>query len=291
MWNDVKKWVMSVFGTSKSGRLNGARQSTASSNAPLRVSANHVVHPLMLPSGAWKVHGPRLLVITGSGLSVASGLSTFRRQDGLWNGRDVNKVCNGHTWKDHHPDVMAFYSDLKQKASDASANDGHRALARLSGHVVVATQNVDGLLERCNVPSILLHGQLNRYYCGQCKKTWEIEWLAPYPSKCHVCSNTWIKPGVVFFHEPVPLYQKLELALSQLRSEDVVAVVGTSGEVLPIGRWLRNLECQKWLFNLTPEFKLPNHIFHECVFGDFEQTHAQLTEMWNAHKESVFRDL
>ena len=36
---------------------------------------------------------PKIVILTGAGISAESGLSTFRAQNGLWEGYDVNDVA------------------------------------------------------------------------------------------------------------------------------------------------------------------------------------------------------
>ena len=52
------------------------------------------------------IKSPILVIITGSGISVALGLGTYKRTDGLRNGFDTNKVCNFHTWQ--HKILMVY---------------------------------------------------------------------------------------------------------------------------------------------------------------------------------------
>jgi NAD-dependent deacetylase len=61
-----------------------------------------------------------------------------------------------------------------------------------------------------------------------------------------------IKPNVVFFNESAPKYADLYRTLKDLTDEDVVLVIGTSGEVLPIDQYLSGTKGYKILVNPKP---------------------------------------
>ena len=53
-----------------------------------------------------------LWVVSGAGISVESGLPTFRDADGLWGRFDINEVCNALTWKKNREQVFEFYRQM-----------------------------------------------------------------------------------------------------------------------------------------------------------------------------------
>lgn len=250
-------------------------------------------HPLLNPHGIWRAPAPRLVVLTGAGLSVASGMQTFRGGQGLWDGENLSEVCNIHTWQDHRDKVHAFYDRLRQKAHRAKPNNGHHVLQRLGGNVVLVTQNVDGLLERAGKNPVLnVHGQLNRLHCVKCQHQWRVPWSYQWHSqpieRCPFCQASHsIKPGIVMFHEQPPLYKAVTTMIYELSPYDVVAVVGTSGEVLPLKNWLGFCSAHKWLFNLERSAKLPDHLFEQVHWGEFEKTSKVLEDLWQSHQEQM----
>lgn len=114
----------------------------------------------------------RLVVITGAGLSVASGIAAYRDAGGQW--QHPPPVL----WPDfaRDPRVRRRYWGRSlvgwPRFAAAHPNDGHRALAGLeaSGRVAaVITQNVDGLHQRAGSRVVTdLHGRLDTVRCLGC---------------------------------------------------------------------------------------------------------------------------
>ena len=90
---------------------------------------------------------PKLVVLTGAGISAESGLKTFRDSNGLWEGYDVSAVATPEGWSKNTALVLDFYNQRRKQALKAVQNQGHLELVKLqSDHeVVILTQNVDNL--------------------------------------------------------------------------------------------------------------------------------------------------
>lgn len=235
--------------------------------------------------GHWTSSSARLLVLSGAGLSVASGVPTYRSKDGLWLNHSIDQVCNFLNWTDHVPAIEQFYQHLWDSRQTAQPNIGHLLLDNLNGNVAHYTQNVDGLCA-----AIPLHGQLANLECVRCGWVWEHNGVLDLSAACPQCGTTGgVKPGVVFFHQHPPAYQRLLTSLQELRAQDVLAVVGTSGEVIPIVAWCHMLgvNCQKWLYNTERSDSLPEAFFHRVVLGPFEQTCFDLKDRWQQHSRAA----
>lgn len=115
----------------------------------------------------------RVLVLTGAGLSTASGIPDYRDKDGVRRGRNPiqgpdfrkSEAVRRRYWARS----MAGYPTL----AGAAPNDGHRALAALeaSGRIHgVITQNVDGLHQRAGSRKLIeLHGNIHGVLCLDCR--------------------------------------------------------------------------------------------------------------------------
>lgn len=114
---------------------------------------------------------PHVVVLSGAGLSAASGIPTFRGPDGLWEGHAVQDVATPEAWRRDPSLVRRFYDARRVAAAEAVPNAAHRALARWQeawgpDHVVLITQNVDGLLDRAGCAEVVeMHGALRRLRC------------------------------------------------------------------------------------------------------------------------------
>ena len=109
---------------------------------------------------------------TGAGLSAASGIPTYRDDEGRWQRSDPIQhrdfVTREASRRRYWARSMIGWGHVRR----AEPNDAHRALAELErlGHVrLLATQNVDRLHQRAGHRQVVdLHGRLDRVKCLQC---------------------------------------------------------------------------------------------------------------------------
>ncbi|KAH7357768.1 DHS-like NAD/FAD-binding domain-containing protein [Plectosphaerella cucumerina] len=113
----------------------------------------------------------RIVAVIGAGISVASGLTTFRGTNGLWKNQDVFSVASPAGFR-HDPGlVWQFYTYRRHEALRAEPNTAHYALAELARRLpgfVALTQNVDNLSPRAGHPPDQLkqlHGNLFTLRC------------------------------------------------------------------------------------------------------------------------------
>lgn len=101
----------------------------------------------------------RIVALVGAGLSVSSGIPTFRGSQGLWKNFNMIDLATPDAFYIDPGLVWQFYSWRRINALKALPNKGHLALSKLSklsGQIVdgrkleyiTITQNVDGLLSR-----------------------------------------------------------------------------------------------------------------------------------------------
>ena len=115
---------------------------------------------------------PRLLVLTGAGCSVASGIPEYRDHDGAWKSRPPVRYADFVA----SPAVRRRYWARSvfgwERVAGAQPGSVHRALARLeqAGHArAVVTQNVDALHQRAGSRRVIdLHGRLDEVECLDC---------------------------------------------------------------------------------------------------------------------------
>lgn len=176
-----------------------------------------------------------IVILTGAGISAESGVKTFRDDDGLWEGHDVQEVATPEAFRRNPELVQRFYDERRRQVMGVEPNDAHRALARLeqkyAGQVLVVTQNVDDLHERAGTRNVLhMHGELLSAWCLACDSRFEWrEQLLPGPP-CPACGERELRPDIVWFGEMPYHMPQIERALQQC---DVFAAIGTSGLVYP----------------------------------------------------------
>ena len=109
---------------------------------------------------------PKLVVLSGAGMSAESGIATFRGADGLWEGHRVEEVASPEGFEANPELVLEFYNQRRRQIVDARPNEGHLALSRLESlfDVHIVTQNVDDLHERRGSTRVMhLHGKSARH--------------------------------------------------------------------------------------------------------------------------------
>lgn len=174
-----------------------------------------------------------LVVLSGAGISVESGIPTFRDSNGLWEGYDVMQVATPEGWAANPALVLDFYNQRRKKALEVKPNRGHEILAELEKHfdVTIITQNVDNLHERAGSAHVIhLHGSLfeSRSTADESLvypiKGWELN----IGDRC--AKDSQLRPNIVWFGEMVPM---IEVAAEYAAKADIFIVVGTSMVVYP----------------------------------------------------------
>lgn len=181
-----------------------------------------------------------VVVLTGAGVSVESGLRPFRGPDGWWRGHDPRQLATPEAFAADPALVSEWYDARRLAALAAEPNAAHHAIAALERHVVGAggrfallTQNVDALHRRAGSERVVeLHGNLTvwrDHHSGR-RVTPEPVPLASYPLPGP--DGGWLRPDVVWFGEHLP-NEALATADAALAWCDLLLVVGTSAVVYP----------------------------------------------------------
>ena len=182
----------------------------------------------------------RITVMTGAGVSAASGVPTFRGADGLWKQFKPESLATAGAFASDPKLVWEWYDWRRQKIAACEPNAAHYVLAKWSRRFPrfnLITQNVDGLHERAGTANtIRLHGSIWEVFCwDRCAASparWRDE-TVPYqqiPPACPHCGGL-IRPGVVWFGESLdPDVVELATAASDC---DVFFTIGTSSVVYP----------------------------------------------------------
>jgi NAD-dependent deacetylase len=192
------------------------------------------------------VSAPRLFVLTGAGVSVESGLGTFRDKDGLWTRYDLSEVATPEGFARDPAKVHAFYNARRRNAAEAQPNPAHHALARLEAalgdRLVLVTQNVDDLHERAGSHKVIhMHGALNRATCAACGAGWTAPAEMHPDTPCPACGAPRTRPDIVWFGE-MPMH--MERIAEALAACDLFVAIGTSGEVYPAAGFVAEAAMQ-----------------------------------------------
>lgn len=176
----------------------------------------------------------RIVVLSGAGLSAASGLGTFRDVGGLWSQYDLEDVATPQGFARDPKLVHDFYNARRANCIAAMPNPAHDALARLTqarADVMLVTQNIDDLLERAGAAGVVhMHGELMRGLCAACGHRWDAPPRMSPDDPCPDCGVTATRPDVVWFGE-IPYH--MDRIADALATCDLFVSIGTSGSVYP----------------------------------------------------------
>ena len=106
-----------------------------------------------------------IVFLTGAGISVESGLSTFRGKDGMWTNEEWAYLASTDALYNDTQRCLDFYNYRRKQLAEVEPNDAHRMIAELEKEheVTVITQNVDNLHERAGSSQVIhLHGELSK---------------------------------------------------------------------------------------------------------------------------------
>ncbi len=176
------------------------------------------------------------VVLTGAGISVESGIPSFRGAQGMWGKYDPAEYATLHAFMQSPRKVWEMLSEMLSVCGNATPNAAHKGLAALEemGFVrSVITQNVDGLHQAAGSRRVIeYHGNLDELICVYCWKRYPTRerWTPGVIPMCD-CGEI-LKPNVILFGEPIPWLAQ-EQAEEETRTCGVLVVIGTSAQVSP----------------------------------------------------------
>ena len=187
----------------------------------------------------------RIAVLTGAGISTASGIPDFRGPQGLWTRNpaaqamfDIDEYVGSRAVR-----IEAWKFRVAAPAWTAEPNPGHLALValekqgRLTG---LATQNIDGLHQQAGSSATLvheLHGTVRYVDCLNCARRIPMEDVLPRldagdeDPACEVCGGI-LKSATVSFGQALDP-AVVDAAVAATRSADLFLAIGTSLQVYP----------------------------------------------------------
>jgi NAD-dependent deacetylase len=191
----------------------------------------------------WWRDARRIVVLTGAGLSTASGIPDFRSPGGRWARYRPVPLPDFLASEDARAEYWRYKGETWRLIQTAEPNAGHVALAALAtaGRIgLLVTQNVDGLHERSGVPAEVLvniHGTDSAVECMTChvrepravaQALWEAGTAVP---RCG-CGGPW-KPATISFGQSL-IEADLRRAFRAAAAATLLVAAGTSLVVGPI---------------------------------------------------------
>jgi NAD-dependent deacetylase len=223
-----------------------------------------------------------IVVLTGAGISVASGLRPFRGPGGLWNEVDVLEYATAQALRVDPFKVWKFSAVLREQLKTTEPNQAHYSLANLEANLknyqlfTLITQNIDGLHTKAGSKNVIeMHGNVNITKCTKKKcKLKPFEETESHLDKlplCKLCGNP-LRHDIVLFNEDIPMKAQKDIKRS-LRGCNLFIAIGTSGEVYPAAGFVKTAKsygAKTILINLE-SYDSAKDIFDDVIIGKAEE--------------------
>src|ERR1044072_1968045 len=199
-----------------------------------------------------------LLVVTGAGVSVASGIPTFRGNDpgAIWK-RDVTELGTRRYFESDPVGSWRWYLERFDRVADARPNAAHHAIVELErwqpardAPFLLVTQNVDTLHEQAGSTAMVkVHGSADRVRCSRegCalgaprgslpRSSVDLAAFRPEPAlvplpRCPSCGAL-LRQHVLWFDETYDQHAdyQIERVIAAAEEAEVVLFAGTSFSV------------------------------------------------------------
>lgn len=255
----------------------------------------------------------RIVVISGAGLSVDSGIRPYRGATGIYTemmekyGRAPEQLITATAVHKESDLFWEFWEKKMVMLQAASPCDAHNALVEIEAKssFLEITQNVDGLSLKAGMPTdklIELHGNAFSYRCNRCglaHQLWIREGMGT--QRCYRCGDpdhAPIRPNVVLFNECIKSEHYKQSFLAA-KNADILITVGTT---LQFGYLMDFVHAaignSAITINIDPQAEQSSYydvtlpmnavpglkLINECVEKDMngrEEFMAQLRQKWN----------
>ena len=191
---------------------------------------------------AWSA-ARRVVVLTGAGMSTASGIPDFRSPGGRWERYRPVPIQDFLASAEARATYWRYKGETWQVIQSAAPNPAHQALADLAHAArveLLVTQNVDGLHERSGFPGdrlVNIHGSDASVECMSCHRgaaraVAQAAWEAGVAVPSCPCGGPW-KPATISFGQAL-VPADLQRAFRAAATCDLFVAAGTSLVVGPV---------------------------------------------------------
>jgi NAD-dependent deacetylase len=200
------------------------------------MTATHNTSDALMAARTMCKQAKNIVIFSGSGLSKASGVPTYRDMDDpIWQTHDPKIYGSRHGLVNHTEEVLEQYDRWRKDLAKLRPNTAHQAIADCDKVTTHITQNVDDLSERAGKPAIHLHGEIMK------------DKLDPELGV--------MRPDVVLFGECLPLTE-MAVAHDKMKEADLLIAIGTSLEVQPAASLWTDIAGDNSIF-INPNVSYP----------------------------------
>ena len=196
----------------------------------------------------------KMVVLSGAGISVESGVKTFRDSNGLWENHRIEDVASFEGFQKNPQMVLDFYNARRKQLREVEPNNAHLILAEFEAFfdVEIITQNVDDLHERAGSTKIThLHGELLKVRPID-SETEILQWEEDLNVGDCNAKGIQLRPHIVWFGEMVP---EMEKAIKLTAEADIFLIIGTSMQVYPAAGLIDYVPANCEIFVIDPNLE------------------------------------
>ncbi len=211
------------------------------------------------------------MILSGAGVSTASGLKDFRSDDGLYSNKEIDPIkllsrdhynFNPQSTIDYIVDNFIVNKDVKENLGHIFAYDLYKQ-GKLVG---VVTQNIDGLYQRTELPKdmiVEIHGSGSDFLCTQCNNKFEITELNE--NNRSKCCDAIVDTDVILYGDNFE-YNNYNRYMDMMGQADLVIVMGTT---LHISAHMYSvMQVPYRILINNEELDYNNEMFQELFIGD-----------------------
>ena len=228
-----------------------------------------------------------LVVVTGAGVSLASGIPTFRGSDpgAVWK-RDITELGTNRYFEEDPAGSWSWYTSRFDIVLEKQPNPAHHALAAIErwhtgrgGRFLLVTQNVDPLHERSGSERLVkVHGSADRVRCTRHRcvhgaprgslpraevdmRAFNAEPVAANVPRCPACGAL-LRQHVLWFDEFYDEHRdyQWDRVVDAAQTMDACLFVGTSFSVGVTDLYLRGgLTAGSPMLSIDPGAAAPPH--------------------------------
>lgn len=212
----------------------------------------------------------KIVVITGAGISVESGIQPFRGNNGIWEENPM-EMATYHKYSTDPGHFLSWYYHRFISCKDALPNATHQKLA--ANNIRVITQNIDNLHIKAKHPTehlIEIHGNLNYKRRINAEDIDELElanWNLIDETNLEdtlfqffkigkgglINHKTSLRPHVLLFDEFYTELYQYNKAFNWLQNAETIIFMGTSNSVgFTMGALQLGIEMNKQVIVVDP---------------------------------------
>ncbi len=216
----------------------------------------------------------KILILSGAGVSTASGLKDFRSNQGLYKNQAIDpvQILSRDYYNINPQSTINYIVDNFIVNKDISPNLGHHFAYDLykDGKLVgVITQNVDGLYHKTDLPDkmiVEIHGSGSDFVCTSCHQDLKINELNEKNRSS--CCDAIVDTDVISYGDNFE-YNNYQRYMKMISEADLVLVMGTT---LHIGAHMYNvMNVKKRVLINNEKLDYNNEMFDEIYIGDINK--------------------